>query len=235
MTQKIIGILGGMGPEATADLFSKIIKLTHAEKDQDHIRIIIDNNPNIPDRTAAIIGIGKDPLPDLISTAQNLERAGADFLIMPCNTAHSFISEISKNIHIPILNMIEETSNYIKKYFPTLKKVSLFASKGTYKAKLYNTFFDQANIQIMIPSFKEQQLIMEIIYKVKSGILLNKLKKEMIELSEEQIKKGSQAIIAGCTEIPLVLKNGDIEIPVIDPTYILAKCAVEKAKEDTSR
>jgi len=85
MNQKIIGILGGLGPEATVDLFYKIIKLTPVEKDQDHFRIIIDNNPKIPDRTDAIIGNSKDPLPELIATAQNLEKAGADFIIMPCN------------------------------------------------------------------------------------------------------------------------------------------------------
>jgi len=105
MNQKIIGILGGMGPEATLDLFHKIIKLTYAEKDQDHLRIIIDNNPKIPDRTDAISGTGKDPLPKLIVTAQILEKAGADFIIIPCNTAHYFISEIQQSIKIPILTL----------------------------------------------------------------------------------------------------------------------------------
>jgi len=85
MTEKIIGILGGMGPEATIDLFYKIIKFTPAKKDQDHLRIIIDNNPKIPDRTAAILGKGEDPIPALRETAKNLEKAGADFIIIPCN------------------------------------------------------------------------------------------------------------------------------------------------------
>jgi len=143
MPEKIIGILGGMGPEATIDLFYKIIKFTPAEKDQEHLRIIIDNNPKIPDRTNAILGTGKDPLPELITTAKNLEKAGADFIIMPCNTAHYFISKIQKNISIPILNMIQETANDVKRVFPDFKKVCLFASKGTYKTKLYNTFFDK--------------------------------------------------------------------------------------------
>jgi len=152
MNQKIIGILGGMGPEATLDLFHKIIKLTYAEKDQDHLRIIIDNNPKIPDRTDAISGTGKDPLPKLIVTAQILEKAGADFIIIPCNTAHYFISEIQQSIKIPILNMIKETASYVKNVFPSFKKVGLFASKGTYKAKLYNSFFNAKNIEILIPT-----------------------------------------------------------------------------------
>ena len=100
MKEKIIGILGGMGPEATADLFYKIIKLTPAKKDQEHLRIIIDNNPKIPDRTKAILYKGENPLPELIKTAQNLEKAGANFIIMPCNTAHYYHHEIQKIINI---------------------------------------------------------------------------------------------------------------------------------------
>ncbi|GAH53208.1 unnamed protein product, partial [marine sediment metagenome] len=110
MPEKIIGILGGMGPEATVDLFHKIIKFTPAKKDQDHFRIIIDNNPKIPDRTAAILGKGEDPLPALQETARNLEKAGVDFIIIPCNTAHYFLPQIQKSVNIPVLNMIEETA-----------------------------------------------------------------------------------------------------------------------------
>ncbi len=230
MSEKIIGILGGMGPEATLDLFYKIIKLSPAEKDQDHFRIIIDNNPKIPDRTDAILGTGKDPLPELIMTAQNLEKAGANFIIMPCNTAHYYISGIQQNINIPILNMIKESANYVKNIFPSFKKAVLFASKGTYKTKLYNSFFNAKNIEILIPTPPEQNKIMDLIYMVKSGILSEEMKSQIMKISEEQIKKGAQVIIAGCTEIPLILKNEDVKIPVIDPTNILAKRAVKEAK-----
>lgn len=230
MNEKIIGILGGMGPEATLDLFYKIIKLSSAEKDQDHFRIIIDNNPKIPDRTDAILGTGKDPLPELIMTAQNLEKAGADFIIMPCNTAHYFISGIQQNVNIPILNMIKESANYVKNIFPSFKKAGLFASKGTYKTKLYNSFFNAKNIEILIPTPPEQDKIMDLIYMVKSGILSEEMKSQIINISKEQIKKGAQVIIAGCTEIPLILKDKDIKVSIIDPTNILAKRAVKKAK-----
>ena len=230
MNQKIIGILGGMGPEATLDLFHKIIRLSAVEKDQDHFRIIIDNNPKIPDRTAAIFGKGENPLPALQETAKNLEKAGADFIIMPCNTAHYFISEIQQSIKIPILNMIKETAHYVKSIFPSIKNVGLLATKGTYKTELYTSFFKEKNIEILIPSPLEQNKIMDIIYKIKSSILSKEIKNQMIAISEELIKKGAEAIIAGCTEIPLILKNEDIKIPVIDPTNILAKRAIEEAK-----
>ena len=98
MKEKVIGVLGGMGPEATIDLFQKIVKLTPAKKDQEHIRIIIDNNPKIPDRTKAILYNGENPLPELVKTAQNLERAGADFIIIACNTAHYYFHKIQKEL-----------------------------------------------------------------------------------------------------------------------------------------
>lgn len=138
MSEKVIGILGGMGPEATIDLFYKIIKLTPAEKDQDHLRIIIDNNPKIPDRIAAILGKGEDPLPVLQETARNLEKAGADFIIIPCNTAHYFLSSIQESIKIPILNMIEETAKETQKRIPQIQKVGLLASIGVYETKIYH-------------------------------------------------------------------------------------------------
>ena len=230
MNQKIIGILGGLGPEATVDLFYKIVKLTPVEKDQDHFRIIIDNNPKIPDRTAAIFGKGENPLPALQETAKNLEKAGADFIIMPCNTAHYFISEIQQSIKIPILNMIKETAHHVKNIFPSIKNVGLLATKGTYKTELYNSFFKEKNIEILIPTPPEQDKIIDLIYMVKSGILSKEMKSQMIAISEELIKKGAEAIIAGCTEIPLILKNEDLKVPVIDPTNILAKKGIEVAK-----
>src|SRR4030042_3354613 len=144
MPEKIIGILGGMGPEATIDLFYKIIKSTPAEKDQDHLRIIIDNNPKIPDRTAAILGKAEDPLPALQETAQNLEKAGADFIIIPCNTAHYFLSSIQESVNIPVLNMLEETAKETKKRIPQIKKVGLLASIGVYKSEIYHQHFKKS-------------------------------------------------------------------------------------------
>jgi aspartate racemase len=231
MKEKIIGILGGMGPEATIDLFKKIIKLSSAKQDQDHLRMIIDNNPKIPDRTKAILYAGENPLPELIRTAQNLEKAGADFIIMPCNTAHYFYHKIQKKINIPIIHMIQETATYIHQSLPAVKKISLFATKGTYKTGLYQTFLDAINIETLLPTEAEQNQIMEIIYQVKAGNALRSLRKLMIKIAEAQIHKGAQGIIAGCTEIPLVLKNGDLKIPVIDPTLILAQKAMEEAKK----
>ena len=231
MKEKIIGIIGGMGPKATIDLFQKIVKHSPAKKDQDHIRIIIDNNPKIPDRSKVILQKGENPLPEMIATAQNLERAGANFIIMPCNTAHFFYDDLQKKINIPIINMIKETSIYIHKTFPNIQRISLFATKGTYKTMLYQASLNKKGIETLIPTQDEQNKIMNIIYGIKAGNRLDLLKKDILKLAENQIAKNTQGIIAGCTEIPLILKNGEIDIPIIDPTLVLAQKAIERAKK----
>ena len=230
MPEKIIGILGGMGPEATIDLFYKIIKFTPSEKDQDHLRIIIDNNPKIPDRTAAILGKGEDPLPALQKSARNLEKAGADFIIIPCNTAHYFLSQIQKSVKIPILNMIEETAKEIQKRISPIQKVGLLASIGTYKTEIYHQHFKKYNIEIISPEEKDKEKVLKVIHAVKAGNLSEKIKKNILKIAQKLIDKRAEAIITGCTEIPLILKEGDIPVPIIDPTQVLAKAAVQKAK-----
>lgn len=230
MPEKIIGILGGMGPEATIDLFYKIIKFTPAEKDQDHLRIIIDNNPKIPDRTAAILGKGEDPLPALQETAQNLEKAGANFIVIPCNTAHYFLSSIQESVNIPVLNIIEETAKETKKRIPQIKKVGLLASIGVYKSEIYHQYFKKFNIEVISPQEKDKEGIMKVIYTIKAGDLSKRVKKNILKIAQKLIDKGAEAIIAGCTEIPLILKEGDVSVPLIDPTQILARIAVQKAR-----
>ena len=230
MPEKIIGILGGMGPEATIDLFYKIIKFTPAEKDQEHLRIIIDNNPKIPDRTAAILGKEEDPLPALRETAQNLEKAGADFIIIPCNTAHYFLPSIQESVKIPILNMIEETAKETQKKNSSIKKVGLLASIGTYKTEIYHQHFRKYNIEVISPEEKDKEKVMKVIYAVKAGNLSEEVKKSIILIAQKLIDKGAEAIIAGCTEIPLILKEGDAPVPIIDPTQVLAKAAIQKAR-----
>lgn len=230
MPEKIIGILGGMGPEATIDLFYKIIKSTPAGKDQEHLRIIIDNNPKIPDRTAAILGKGEDPLPALQETARNLEKAGADFIIIPCNTAHYFLPLIQESVKIPILNIIEETAKETRKRIPQIQKVGLLASIGIYESEIYHQQFKKFNIEVISPEEKDKEEVMKAIYAVKAGNLSEGIKRSILKIAQKLIDKGAEVIIAGCTEIPLILKEGDVSVLLIDPTQVLAKAAVQKAR-----
>jgi len=137
MQEGIIGVLGGMGPEATADLFRKIIKNTEAMRDQDHLRVLIDSNPKIPERTAAIVGSGESPLPMMIDTARNLERAGADFIVIPCVTVHYFIEGLREGIAVPVVSIIEEVTGEIDRRLPAVRQVGLMATTGTIRAGLF--------------------------------------------------------------------------------------------------
>jgi aspartate racemase len=225
---KVIGILGGMGPEAAADLCLKIIKNTPAKKDQDHLRVILDNNPKIPDPVKATLGEGEDPTLYLIETAKNLERAGADFIIIACNTAHYYLERIRSEINIPIINGIKEVGLLVKKI--KLKKVGLLASSGTLKSGIYQKEFKPLGIEIIEPSKAGQKLVMKAIYGIKAG---HKEKDLLLKVGKELIQKGSQALIEGCTEIPLVLRKGDFPVPLIESTETWAKVCISKAKEST--
>ena len=200
---KILGIIGGMGPLATVNLFNKIVINTDARSDQEHVHMLIDNNVNIPDRTAFLLGKGKDPTGELIKSAIRLEKAGADFLIMPCNTAHHFYETIKENISIDFLNMIEETVKFIQSKYPGIKEVGLLSTDGTLKAKIYDLYFNNQNIRVINPRREIQVSIMDIIYGIKAG------KKEVqidaiYEAAGEFRAKGIKVFVLGCTELSVV-------------------------------
>jgi aspartate racemase len=225
--QKVVGIIGGMGPLATVDLMNKIILYTPAKKDQDHIHIIVDNYSQIPDRTTAILGKGKDPTPFLIQSAQRLENAGADFLVMACNTAHFYYKSIQESISIPILHMPLETARFL--HVNNRRKVGLLATDGTIKTKLYQHSCQSYGIHTIVPDMEMQKEVMEGIYAIKASDL-EKGRLYLSRVAEELVKRGAKAIIAGCTEIPLVLKSSQ-SLCMIDPTEILAKSAIKIATE----
>ena len=227
--EKIIGILGGMGPEATADLFMRIIRATPVKRDQDHFRVIIDSNSKIADRTPAILGTGPSPLPMMIKTGKNLEQAGADFLLLPCNTAHFFHTEIQAELGIPLLHMIKLSAKHIKKNYPEVKRVGLQASDGTIASKLYPESYGEYGIEIITPSDASQKDVMDAIYRdIKTGNIENG-GKLLHRVAVELIEDGSDAVICGCTEVSLVLHDGDVPVPVVDPLQVLAEEAVKLA------
>lgn len=234
MSEKIIGILGGMGPEATIDLFTKIVKGTKVKKDQDHLRILIDNNPKIPDRTLAIQRKGPSPLIQLIRSAAVLEKAGADFIVIPCVTAHHFFEPLQKRVKTPILHLVEETVKYIQTRLKGIRKIGLIATTGTIQTGLFQKAFSHHVIELILPVPKVQKKwVMEAIYG-KKGIKVigpsEDSKCLILKASKSLIKQGAQAVIAGCTEVPLVLKKEDLSVPVIDTITILAKAAIVKAQ-----
>jgi aspartate racemase len=229
VTDKTVGILGGMGPEATADLFMKIVKATPAKKDQEHLRVVMDSNPKIPDRTAFILGKGDDPRPLLLSGARNVERLGASFIVIPCNTAHYFYKDISEAVNIPVLNIMDEVARYLS---GKVLRAGLLASTGTLITRLYENALGRCGIATLVPQGPDQDEVMKAIYSVKAGDL-DTGRRIALEQGRKLLAAGAQAVIAGCTEIPLVLKADDLEVPTIDATTILAQAAVRFATAKT--
>lgn len=223
---KRLGVIGGMGPEATSDLFLKIIKNTPAKNDQEHIPIVIDNYPQIPDRTAFLKGLGESPLPFLLESVTRLEKCEVDYLCMPCNTAHYFVNEIREYTDIPFLSIVESTLEAIISNGKKYKKIGLITTDGTLIGKIYHKVFEKENIEIKDFDKDIQQNIMDCIYLVKAGEK-DKAAEIFAKTYSEIIDNGFECLIAGCTEIPVLLPFVDLSLAdVYDATELLAQKAV---------
>lgn len=227
---KTIGILGGMGPAATCDLMDKIIRLTCAQDDQHHIHICVDSNTNIPDRTKAILNNGDSPVPELIKSAIRLQAIGADFLIMPCNTAHYFYKDIVPYLEIPMLNMPEETAAYMARRH--IKKAGLLATDGTIGSNIYADALDKWGITPVYPTSHDQTVVMSLIYDyIKRGITNKDLLpvESMKQVVNSLLEQGAETIILACTELPIAFRIMELDCSTIDPTLILAGAAIHYA------
>jgi aspartate racemase len=235
MNTKTIGILGGMGPEATLDCFDKIIKNTPASKDQDHLRVIIDSNPGVPDRTPAIIGNGESPVPVIVAGCRSLERAGADFIIMPCVSAHFFLAEIQDQANLPILSIFDVVAETITRDCPEIKTVGLLGTTGTLNGGLFQKRLAQEEIKTVVPDSAMQTKIMDAIYDIKNARpsrTRSEITADLAAAAQSLISQkphAAQAIVAGCTEIPLALKSENVSVPYFDSITILARAAIINA------
>ena len=227
MEKKIIGIIGGMGPLATADLFEKIILHTRASCDQDHLRVLIDSNTNIPDRTAAILHGGADPVPELTASAQGLERQGAEVLVMPCNTAHHFYDAVQDAVSVPVLHMIRLTAQALGER--GVQVAGLLATDGTVQTGIYQRCFEGSGIRLLTPEEPGQRALMDMIYRgVKAG-RRDYDAGEARQAMEELLRRGAETLILGCTELPLAVTLYGIDLPITDPTLELALGAIRFA------
>lgn len=225
--KKTIGILGGMGPLATAELMKSITLMTEAGSDNEHIHVIVDSNTAIPDRTAAILGGGEDPRPELIKSARRLERAGADVLIMPCNTAHYFLADIRGHVAIPFISMIEETVSEAGRL--GLHTVGLLSTAGTAQSGVYDAAFRAAGIVAQKPDEKEQACVTDIIYGgVKAGNFTMDTA-AIRRLITRMQKDGAEALVLGCTELPIAFERFGLPGRTLGPSRILAARAITYA------
>jgi aspartate racemase len=220
-----------MGPGATVDFMAKVIAMTPASGDQDHVHMIVDHNPAVPNRQAAILDSGEDPAPALAGMARRLETAGADFLVIPCNTAYVFAESIVAAVDIPLVSIIDVTIDAIRKQAPEAAAVGVLATDGCLAAGVYQDALSAAGLEVVLPDENELSQLMNLIYGIKGGDQGAAVAQAMAALAHALESRGAQAIIAGCTEIPLVLDDSMLSVPLISSTDELARRTVELATE----
>jgi len=237
-----LGIVGGVGPAATVDFMDKVVRSTPASRDQDHIKMVVEQNPQIPDRTAHLLHQEADPTVSLYATCKRLESEGASAIAIPCNTAHAFVQDIQPYLAIPIVNMLTETIAFIRSQYGTVRPVGLLATSGTIASGVYHEAATAAGITLMTPSEPFQERVMSAIYGehgVKAGYVDGACREALREAIEHLALAGAKVIILGCTELPLIygettafaLANGK-SVVLVDPTAVLARHCVGLAQPE---
>ncbi|GFM85615.1 hypothetical protein PSCICO_10140 [Pseudomonas cichorii] len=239
-----LGIVGGVGPAATVDFMGKVVANTPAGKDQEHIKMVVEQNPQIPDRTASLLHDETDPTMAMYATCKRLESAGANAIAIPCNTAHAFVERIQPHLQVPIINMLTETVEWIVQQYGSGKTVGLLATSGTVQSQVYHEAASRAGLQIITPGLDYQHMVMEAIYGergIKAGFTEGLCKEQLLLAAEHLCELGADVLILGCTELPLVLAHSeafqimDHNVALVDPTTILALKCIELAGEKPVR
>ena len=227
--EKIVGILGGMGPEATTFFLNKIFRNTSASRDQDHLHLNVIINPKIPDRTAAIYGKGISPLESIRSGINILIEIGSQIISIPCISAHYFIENLVFPPHVKFLNILEVTARYTHDNYKDIKSIGMLGTDLTVRENLFGKYFKSCGIKILYPNNEfQKELVMSSIYEIKSGSY-NNSKIRLKKAASHLIKLGAEAIVAGCTEVPLALSPRNIRVPLIDPMNALALAIIKEA------
>ena len=227
-TEKIAGILGGLGPDATVDFMAKVVAATEAASDQDHIRMIIDHNPRVPNRHAAIAGEAPSVGPELADMARRLEGAGADFLVMVCNTAHAYTDDIRAAVNIPFISIIDVTVEELQRH--DVKQVGVMAADGCLRAGLYQDALAEAGYEPLTWSDGELEEFMQLVYRIKGGDREEDIGSSLRKLAASLEFSGAELLVAGCTEIPLFLSSDETSIPLLSSTDLLVHRTIELAR-----
>lgn len=212
----MIGILGGMGPQATVDALDKLIKHTDAQCDQEHIPTITVSIPDIADRTTAIQNNSDAPLSKMVEYIKILEKTPVTCVIIPCNTAHYWLPQLQRKTRLPIISMIDATVTSIK-----TDRACILGTTGTLETKLYQTACQKQGIKYTIPSAVLQKQIMQSIYAYKAGHIQQAKQQMKAVLQQLNAKK----YVLACTELPLILADEPTE-KFIDSTEQLVKAAI---------
>ncbi len=217
---KTVGVIGGMGPEATVEFLRRIIAATPAEDDQDHIRVLVDNNPKIPSRLTAIVeGTGEDPLPVLIAMAQGLEKQGAELLAMPCNTAHYYRPRIAEAVSIPLLDMIALSVAAVPG-----KRIGMLASPAVRKVGLYEQQLHTAGKLAVFP--EDDAPVLEIIRAVKAQRVTDAHRCDYAAIAQSL---DCDAYLIACTELSVLGAPPGVNKLAADALDVLVKATIDAA------
>jgi len=222
-----------MGPGATVDFMAKVVASTDAERDQDHIQLLIDHNPQVPNRHQAIAGDSSEVTDALIAMARGLVRAGADFLVMVCNTAHAFQRDIEGAIDIPFVGIVDEVISELGTRWPDAHSVGVMAADGALSSGLYQSALQRSGVRPIVWSDEELARFMSLVYQVKAGENSAAMHLAMETLAHSLLNRGAQGLIAGCTEIPLLMpmypEASFHGAPLLSSTDILVASTIDYA------
>jgi aspartate racemase len=230
---RTIGVLGGMGPEAGARFVEEIVKACGAGRDQEHPPVILYSLPQVPDRTEAILHGGADPVPAMRRGLTVLKRAGADFAVISCISAHCFWPRFAPRSPLPLFSLIDETIMALQRMRPLPVRIGIIATTGTVRSGILARPFEATGFEVIVPTAKGQARVMSAIYGkkgIKAGVTAGPPREILLEVARELIHSGAEAVIAGCTEVPLVLRPGDLPVPLLDPMVLGAREAVRRSR-----
>lgn len=226
----VVGVLGGMGPLATIDFMRKVLDATPANSDQDHVPLVVSSIPQVPDRTAAFRGDGVSPLAAMIASGWRLAQAGAGVVVMPCNTAHLWFDAIHAALQLPMLHLVDAALEDAMAVAGADATLGLLCTDATLASGLYMNRtpagYGALRVRWALPTAGEMlELVMPGIAAVKAGDLGRG--GELLGVAAQAlVQRGAQALVLGCTEVPLVLGPANVTVPVIDATASLARRAV---------
>lgn len=223
---KLVGIIGGMGPDATVDFMSRVLQATPASTDQDHVRMLVENNPRIPSRQLAMRGEGQDPGPEIAAVAARLEAAGAEFLVMPCNLAHAWQSDIKAAISIPFVSIIDVSVQSALDRSDEGSAVGLMTTPGCFTAGLYQQALAASDRAVITQTPDELAKTMSLVERIKSGDQSEEVRSGLQALANELVHRGAKVLIAACTEFPLVLDETMFDVAFVSSTDVLARKTV---------
>ena len=228
MNKPVLGIIGGVGPLATACFMEALIRKTPARRDQDHMPMIVFNDPQIPDRTAHILDHSQpDPQPEMEKVARWLERAGADYVAIACNTAHYYYEGINSAVGIPVVNIMEETAKRLAANLGSGSVVGLLATEGTVASGVFQDCLERHGLKTLEPDTDEQREVTSLIYDgVKAGADYDL--QQLMRLGEYLWERGCDAVIVGCTELSVIYQGlPDKPAWLYDSLDVLADRCVE--------